>query len=301
MQTLQPHDTDESAEYRELPNGQEPNNWEDVTSFDEEGYGFVHVNQLGGFINRQGKVVIPLIYDHYAIFSGGLSVIRLNGKWGIINRNHETVIPFKYEDCRYPIAGKIIACKKEKYGILNLKNEVLLPFDYDFISNFNEEYIAVCKAGKYGVVNWKQETVVEFEWEYIEITGDYFSAGKTSDLFYNPKEYTDDAVFCSENYKCFTKDYQKIDFGMIDLHQNTVFPFISDFKIWNYNPENGRAEISKNWQADQLPEEERHFVADRSGQRIPFDDLLPEDSDREEIRKRINLLVWGNRTADAIR
>ena len=66
MQTLQPHDTDESADYRELHDGQEPTNWEDVTFFDEEGYGIVHVNQLGGFINRQGEVVIPLIYDHYA-------------------------------------------------------------------------------------------------------------------------------------------------------------------------------------------------------------------------------------------
>lgn len=286
---LRPQDVNCSAEYH---NGHEPANWEDVTEFDEEGYGFVYVNGLGGFINRKGEVVIPLIYDHYAIFSNGLSVIRLNGKWGIINRSNKTVIPFEYDHCQYPVSGKIIACKNGKYGIVNLENEVLLPFEYDFISNFNEKYICVCKAGKYGVISWKQETVLKFEWEYTEIVGDYFCAGKTSDLFYNRDEFIDDALHCSENYKCFTKDYQKIDFGIIDINKNTVFPFISDFKIWNFNPENGRAEISQNWRADHIAEEDRHFVADQTGRKIPFNYFLPDDSDSEEIRKRINLLVW---------
>lgn len=298
MQTLQPRDTDESVEYRELHNGEEPQRWDDVTFFDDQGYGFVHVDQLGGFVNRQGEVVIPVIYDHYAIFKEDISVIRLHGKWGIITRKHETIIPFEYDNCRYPTGGKIIACKNEKYGILNLKNEILLPFRYDFISNFNEEYIAVCTDGKYGIINWEEETILDFDWEYAEIVGDYFCTGKASGLFYDRERYIDDAVFCSETFRCFTKDFQKIDFGIIDLHQNIVFPFISDFKISNFNPETGRAEISKNWQADDMTDEERHFVADRFGNPIPFPYSLPTGWDGEKIRKRIDLLVWGKHPAE---
>ncbi|ROI10055.1 WG repeat-containing protein [Chryseobacterium sp. H3056] len=293
---LRPQDVDSYSDH----NGHEPTKWEDVIEFDEEGYGFVYVNGLGGFINQKGEVVIPLIYDHYAIFSNGLSVIRHNGKWGIINRSNETVIPFKYDQCQYPVSSKIIACKDAKYGIVNLKNEVLLPFEYGFISNFNERYICVCKAGKYGVITWQEETVLEFEWEYTEIVGEYFCVGRTSGFFYNPEQFLDDALLCNENYKCFTKDYQEIDFGIIDINKNTVFPFISDFKIWNFNPENGRAQISQNSRADHIAEDERHFVADQSGQRIPFEYVLPEDSDSDEIRKRTNLLVWGTDSEDAL-
>ena len=291
MQILNIHDTYAYDRYIEEYNGADPL-WEDIIDFDEDGCGFVYAKEGGGFINPQGVILIPLVYDHYAIFKENISVIRLNGKWGIITRKNETIIPFEYDHCRYPTDGKIIACKNAKYGILNHKNEILLPFRYDFISNFSEEYIAVCKDGKYGVINWEEETVLGFHWEYAEIVGDYFCTGRTSDLFYNRERYIDDAVFCSETFKCFTKDFQKIDFGIIDLHQNIVFPFISDFKISNFNSENGRAEVSKYWQADNLPEDEKHFVADMSGKKIPFTDKFPGDGNWEEIRERINLLIW---------
>ena len=60
-------------------------------------------NELCGFINRKGDVVIPMIYKKAYKFQYGISEIVDNMKTGFINLKGDTVIPFKYgSPIRYP-------------------------------------------------------------------------------------------------------------------------------------------------------------------------------------------------------
>ena len=53
-----------------------------------------------GFINQEGALIIPMIYDDDSKnidFSGGIAVLKKSDKFGVINTKNETIIPFEYE------------------------------------------------------------------------------------------------------------------------------------------------------------------------------------------------------------
>lgn len=51
-----------------------------------------------GFLDLQGKMVIPVAYDEMRPFSRGLAAVQKENKWGYIDRNGTVVIPFQFED-----------------------------------------------------------------------------------------------------------------------------------------------------------------------------------------------------------
>lgn len=53
---------------------------------------------LYGYLNFDGKVQIPMIYEEVNFFSEELAAVKLNGKWGYINKNGEKIIDFKYSE-----------------------------------------------------------------------------------------------------------------------------------------------------------------------------------------------------------
>ena len=59
-------------------------------------------SNLFGFINSEGKLVIPIIYSVVWDFKHGMSRVKKDVgfqdfKWGFINKENETIIPFEYE------------------------------------------------------------------------------------------------------------------------------------------------------------------------------------------------------------
>jgi len=54
-------------------------------------------NYMFGFVNREGKLVIPCIYQNAEKnFSEGLIPVQLKGKWGFIDKEGIVQIPMKY-------------------------------------------------------------------------------------------------------------------------------------------------------------------------------------------------------------
>ena len=74
----------------------------------EKGYSFseglakVQKNNKLGYVDKDGKEVIPCIYETEKLFtsygfSEGLTITAENGKYGYINNEGEKVIPFVYD------------------------------------------------------------------------------------------------------------------------------------------------------------------------------------------------------------
>lgn len=59
------------------------------------------MNGKSGYIDIDGKTVIPFIYDFAFYFFEGLAAVKKDGKWGYINPSGETVIPFIYDEANY--------------------------------------------------------------------------------------------------------------------------------------------------------------------------------------------------------
>ena len=51
-----------------------------------------------GYLDLQGKVVIPIVYDAGRSFSEGLAAVEKNNKWGYVDRSGRTVIPFAFDE-----------------------------------------------------------------------------------------------------------------------------------------------------------------------------------------------------------
>jgi hypothetical protein len=55
-------------------------------------------NGRNGYLDLQGKVAIPLVYDAGRRFSGGLAAVRKGGKWGYVDPAGRVVISFEFDE-----------------------------------------------------------------------------------------------------------------------------------------------------------------------------------------------------------
>ena len=107
----------------------------------------VKKNSKWGYIDVNGKVVIPLEYEEVADFSEGLAPVCKNGKWGYINLKKEVVIPFKFANskmysfkngvARYCYTGGNSLYSDDVNGLINLKGEIIVEPKYKSIEYIN--------------------------------------------------------------------------------------------------------------------------------------------------------------------
>ena len=131
MKNLQPKDIDEVFTfYRNEDNGKEPTEWEQVTMFNNQGYGIISVDGYFGAINKIGEIIIPVKYSNMIDFDDEL----------------------------------ILACKEEDFwGFINWKNEIIIPFEYSYASVFQDGEAKVCKNGKYYIINQENYIIKEID------------------------------------------------------------------------------------------------------------------------------------------
>jgi hypothetical protein len=116
---------------------------------------FIPPTKGGGYLDKNGNMVIPPQYDIVEDFSEGLAAVKKNGKYGFINRNNETIVPFEYDalysNFKNGIGGLIIYSLKLGYNQVfefNTQGEVVRTYvqpsnddpndsDYNFA---NEDY-----------------------------------------------------------------------------------------------------------------------------------------------------------------
>ncbi|HEY0066320.1 MAG TPA: WG repeat-containing protein [Flavisolibacter sp.] len=99
-----------------------------------------------GFIDDQGVVAIPLIYDYAMLFNEDpdRALVEKDKHIGCIDRTGAVVVPIVYEGsgqhyseglCRFVKGGKI--------GYVNRVGKVAIPFSYDIASDFRGGYAEV--------------------------------------------------------------------------------------------------------------------------------------------------------------
>lgn len=102
-----------------------------------EGLAPVMDNDKWGYINTQGKIVIPLAYEEAQIFSKDLAAVRSNGKWGYIDKNGKTVIKFEYGYASLFTDNGAIVSKNEESFMINHEGQ-LIPLGEKKHSKYSE-------------------------------------------------------------------------------------------------------------------------------------------------------------------
>ena len=103
-----------------------------ISPFNED-YAVVSKDKKFGFINKDGKIVIPLKYDDAQSFTSGYAVIKKNGKYGAIDKSGKERIKPDYYDEIISFDGEGIAraknIKDNKDLAIDINNNIIKDFN----------------------------------------------------------------------------------------------------------------------------------------------------------------------------
>lgn len=148
----------------------------------ESEYGQV---QKVGYIDKEGKVVIPIIYDAILAGEGGeygtfrdfsekFVAVTKDGKFGFINTQGNTVIPLKY-DWANDFSEGIATVSSENYGAIDKTGKTVIPFEYASLGNFKQGIVSASKyatdpqshSDKYGFIDKNNKEVIPFIYDNV--------------------------------------------------------------------------------------------------------------------------------------
>lgn len=148
----------------------------DVKTKYEHGLAAVAKDRKIGFVDKDDKLVIPIMYEDATMFTAadGIAIVKLNGKLGAINTSNEEVIPIIYSEFKLLSFGFILAELNGKVGYYtmtddNSKLKLILPVEYEkYGEPISPGYVRVAKDSKVGMINNKGEFILKCEYEVID-------------------------------------------------------------------------------------------------------------------------------------
>jgi hypothetical protein len=143
--------------------------WNLLTGFSEDGLAQFKENELIGFRNRLGEVVIKPQYDVISALENGRSRVVKNGYNGVLDANKNVIIPIVYHSIGADSDGIIIARKGDHYGALDTVGKVVIPFIFEYIERFRngQTYSLAKNNGAYGVIDKQGETLIPFSYKNV--------------------------------------------------------------------------------------------------------------------------------------
>lgn len=121
-------------------------------SVTREGDRFVKFQRGGkwGFKDKNGKEVIPPIYDEVFNFKEDVACVERKELFGYITRDNEMIIPYKYEWASSFSEGLACVGDDSKCGYINKQGEVVIPFIFDAGTPFVGGVAQVKQNGRWG-------------------------------------------------------------------------------------------------------------------------------------------------------
>ncbi len=83
-------------------------------------------NEPWGFIDKNNKVAVPMIYDRVWYFSEGMAPVRRKGRWGYVNKEGREVIPLQYDFAKGFIRGVAMVVIDGKIAYIDKTGRLLL-------------------------------------------------------------------------------------------------------------------------------------------------------------------------------
>ncbi|MDA3778764.1 MAG: WG repeat-containing protein [Bacteroidales bacterium] len=117
-------------------------------------------DDLCGFINMQGDIIVSPKYENVRDFKGKMAAIKRNSKWGFVNTDGIEVIKPIYEESKDFHDG--LAAVKHCFQFEDELN------DNNHISNHISNYIKRNIVARWGFINTKGEQIISNKYHYVE-------------------------------------------------------------------------------------------------------------------------------------
>jgi hypothetical protein len=144
-----------------------------------------------GYMDRAGRIVIPLQFDSASDFFDGLAAVSLNGRSGYINEAGAFTIPLQYESAGAFKDQRAVVTVNGKCGLIDLTGRFVADPQYSDIRPFSEGMAAVwvgakqksfgsnavlIHGGYWGFIDRSGRVVIEPQFDWIESFSDGLAA-----------------------------------------------------------------------------------------------------------------------------
>jgi hypothetical protein len=136
------------------------------------GYVMANKNQKGGVFNLQGKQIVPFEYDPEFIMQLDMGfAVKKNKKKGIVAKDGRVLVPAIYDDVdtfhENGLTNLIKVRNGEKSGIVNLKGETIIPVEFEFIGEEKGLLKVVTPDRKLGLYSTTGKVVIPAKYQWI--------------------------------------------------------------------------------------------------------------------------------------
>lgn len=139
-----------------------------------------------GFINTDGKEVVPFECEERKMFGDNIYEMKKNGLLGFVSLKGDVLLPFEYtgvkesyEDGFYFITRKVE--DGELKGVINKEAKVVVPVEYAQVENYSRQFFKVKHLGKYGLFDFTGKQILPVEYKEISKTGDEKLIARSND------------------------------------------------------------------------------------------------------------------------
>ena len=118
-----------------------------------------------GYLDVNGAIVIPLVYDDADSFSGGLAPVKKGGKWGYIDRDGATTIPFTFDRAGVFGSGLAPVRMGRETGFIDISGKFAFRFPFESAAGFwgidgdTDVSTFWTKDGTFGYVNTSGDVI----------------------------------------------------------------------------------------------------------------------------------------------
>jgi hypothetical protein len=140
--------------------------FQDIRGFSKQGLAMVRNHGMVGYIDSDGKPVIPLTFDAGHDFQkNGLAAVKVGEKWGLINTKGELVIAATYDELDpegFADSSLTAVAIGDAWGYIDEKGEMLILAKYRSASAFDRYQTArvrLADSGKTLIINTKDQSI----------------------------------------------------------------------------------------------------------------------------------------------
>lgn len=94
-----------------------------------------------GFIDKQGKIAIPLALECAGTFYKGYAVASKGGLWGFLDPSGKFLFEPRYPQCGYLVDDRALAMLDGKWGVIDSKGNVIIPFEHARLRSYGEWFV----------------------------------------------------------------------------------------------------------------------------------------------------------------
>lgn len=140
----------------------------DAVEYFHNGGAIAMIKGKFGMIDKNGKTIAQFIYDN--LVPGELNYCIKDYRLGFLDDNGKTVIPNKYECISFFSEGLVSIEVDGKSGYVNIMDEFVIPCQYDYAGNFEEGVAIVGNESGYGYINKEGKVILPLEFESDNLT-----------------------------------------------------------------------------------------------------------------------------------